>query len=221
MEKYKVVEIFTSINGEGMDAGKLSVFVRFQGCNLRCNYCDTMWANEETCAYTWMSADEIVEKVKEADVRNVTITGGEPLLQKDIWVLLDKLIDFGVKVEIETNGSVDISKFIHGDRRPVFTLDYKLAGSGMEQQMLMSNYEYVCKDDTVKFVVSDTDDLNRAYDICKTYRLGEKCNIILSPVFGRIEPEQMVEFMKEKHFNEARIGLQLHKIIWDPDKTGV
>lgn len=221
MAEYKVAEIFTSINGEGMYAGRLAVFVRFCGCNLRCSYCDTMWANEE-CEYRLMSEEDIVDEVIRSGVKNVTLTGGEPLLQKDVDIVINKLLaEKDLTVEIETNGSVDISRFIDGEKRPVFTLDYKLESSGMEQYMNTDNYRYLCDRDTVKFVVSNEKDLYKTYDICKKYSLGEKCNIIISPVFGRINPDDIVQFMKDRLFNEARLGLQIHKIIWDPDKRGV
>ena len=221
MAEYKVAEIFTSINGEGMYAGRLAVFVRFCGCSLWCSYCDTMWANEE-CEYRLMSEEDIVDEVIRSGVKNVTLTGGEPLLQKDVDIVINKLLaEKDLTVEIETNGSVDISRFIDGEKRPVFTLDYKLEGSGMEQYMNTDNYRYLCDRDTVKFVVSNEKDLYKTYDICKKYSLGEKCNIIISPVFGRINPDDIVQFMKDRLFNEARLGLQIHKIIWDPDKRGV
>lgn len=239
MAEYKVAEIFTSINGEGMCAGELAVFVRFCGCNLRCNYCDTMWANEPECIYERMTDDEILDRIIKEDVTNVTLTGGEPLLQPDIDVLIKKLVEYQdglLRIEIETNGSADIGSFIWKEEctneehqeliksfviRPVFTMDYKLMGSGMESQMNTDNFVYLCDKDTVKFVVSDEEDLERAYEISEKYNLNGKCNVILSPVFGRIEPEKIVDFMKLKKWNEARMQLQIHKIIWDPDKKGV
>ena len=230
MAEYKVAEIFTSVNGEGMCVGELAVFVRFCGCNLRCNYCDTMWANEPDCTYESMTDDEILQKILQEGIKNVTLTGGEPLLQPQIDVLIQKLIQYKdglLRIEIETNGSVDISRFIMKDDkgvyyiRPVFTMDYKLRGSGMESGMSIGNFNYLCKNDTVKFVVSDEEDLERAYEISKRYHLNGKCNLILSPVFGRIEPERIVDFMKQKKWNDARMQLQIHKIIWDPDQKGV
>ncbi|MBQ3664667.1 MAG: putative 7-carboxy-7-deazaguanine synthase QueE [Lachnospiraceae bacterium] len=230
MAEYKVAEIFTSVNGEGMCVGELAVFVRFCGCNLRCNYCDTMWANEPDCTYESMTDDEILQKILKEGIKNVTLTGGEPLLQPQIDVLIQKLVQYKdglLRIEIETNGSVDISRFIMKDDkgvyyiRPVFTMDYKLRGSGMESGMSIGNFNYLCKNDTVKFVVSDEEDLERAYEISKRYHLNGKCNLILSPVFGRIEPERIVDFMKQKKWNDARMQLQIHKIIWDPDQKGV
>jgi 7-carboxy-7-deazaguanine synthase len=108
----KVVEKFVSINGEGTRAGELAVFIRFKGCNLACSYCDTMWANEKDCPFTEMSQEEILDYVKSTGVKNVTLTGGEPLLQEGVDRLIDLLLDSDLRVEIETNGAVDLRPFI-------------------------------------------------------------------------------------------------------------
>ena len=106
--QYKVVEHFVSINGEGTHAGQLAMFIRFQGCNLKCDYCDTKWANEADASFEWKTADELVRLVEEAKVENVTLTGGEPLLQKQMEVLIAELLEHGKRVEIETNGTLAI-----------------------------------------------------------------------------------------------------------------
>lgn len=219
--KYKVVEIFQSINGEGMKAGELAAFVRFQGCNLSCSYCDTRWANEADTPYEEMGAEEIVAAVKKYSVKNVTVTGGEPLLQKDVSALLRALVREGFVVEIETNGSVSLQEFAQQLPEITFTMDYKLPGSKMEQLMNTDNFAVLTGKDTVKFVVSDRADLERAYEVAEKYALGGRCNILLSPVFGAIEPEEIVTFMKEYHWISARLQIQMHKVIWDPQKRGV
>jgi 7-carboxy-7-deazaguanine synthase len=219
--KYKVVEIFESINGEGMKAGELAVFIRFQGCNLCCSYCDTMWANEPDAPYMEMELAEIVETVRNYAVRNVTVTGGEPLRQKEIKALLAALDKEGFAVEIETNGSVALAEYAKDLPEVCFTMDYKLPGSGMEQQMETGNFAVLTKKDTVKFVVSSRSDLERAYEVAERYQLGGRCSILLSPVFGAIEPEEIVSFMKEKRWVDARIQIQLHKVIWNPQERGV
>lgn len=219
--KYKVAEIFESINGEGMKAGELSVFIRFTGCNLCCSYCDTKWANEPDAPYLEMGLEEIVKKAQGYQVKNVTVTGGEPLLQNGVGVLLKGLSEKGFYVEIETNGSISLQKFAKELPDVVFTMDYKLPGSGMEQQMDKGNFAVLQKKDTVKFVVSDRVDLKCAFVVSQEYSLGSKCNILLSPVFGAIEPEEIVAFMKENHWTDARLQVQLHKVIWDPQKRGV
>ncbi|MBQ8984156.1 MAG: putative 7-carboxy-7-deazaguanine synthase QueE [Lachnospiraceae bacterium] len=220
--KYKVVEVFSSINGEGRFAGELSVFVRFAGCNLKCNYCDTSWANQEDTSFSWMDEDEIADRIQATGIRRVTLTGGEPLLQPGIRDLLIKLTGFSeLQIEIETNGSVDIVPFQGLSDRITFTLDYKLPGSGMEESMLDSNYQAVTGQDTVKFVISHRSDLERAETVIRNYGLCDRCHVYLSPVYGRIGAADIVEYMKEHGMNHVRLQLQLHKYIWDKDARGV
>ena len=241
----KVVEKFVSINGEGTRAGELAVFIRFKGCNLACSYCDTMWANEKDCPFTEMSQEEILDYVKSTGVKNVTLTGGEPLLQEGVDRLIDLLLDSDLRVEIETNGAVDLKPFIRNSvsdsenkaamgsseengrilspkfKRPVFTMDYKLPGSKCESRMLHSNFELLDKQDTVKFVSGSIEDLDRAKSIIETYDLTNRCHTYLSPVFGSIEPVDMVDYMIKNNMNDVRLQIQLHKVIWDPNKRGV
>lgn len=221
MNTYPVAEKFISINGEGVRAGELAVFIRFRGCNLNCSYCDTKWANNEAAHAEYMTAEEIASYIEASGVDNVTLTGGEPLLQNEICTLIAMLIENGKNVEIETNGSISIKDFAEASLRPVFTMDYKLPASGMEKAMRTENFQYLKKDDTVKFVSGSIGDLERASEIIEKYSLISKCNVYFSPVFGMIEPENIVEFMKQRRLNGVRLQLQLHKFIWDPDKKGV
>ena len=218
---FKVVEIFESINGEGMRAGELAVFVRMKGCNLSCNYCDTMWANEADCEFEEMTADRIVERVKKSGIKNVTLTGGEPLLQKDADKLL-KLFseENNIRVEIETNGSVNLSPFLKYENTS-FTMDYKLPESDMEKYMDLENFKILRKKDTLKFVASSVNDLKKAKDIIEKYDLIDRVNIIFSPVFGKIELTDIVDFLKDNKLNDVRMQLQMHKFIWAPDERGV
>ena len=218
---FSVAESFVSINGEGTRAGELAVFIRFRGCNLRCSYCDTIWAADDSAAAKNLSADEIAGFVRNSGVKNVTLTGGEPLLQKEIRNLTDILISQGNRVEIETNGSLSLDELARSEKRPVFTMDYKLPSSGIEDKMNCENFAYLDRNDTVKFVSGSVQDLERAYEIICKYQLIGKCNIYFSPVFGKIEPEKIVEFIKEKKLNDVRLQLQLHKFIWNPDMRGV
>lgn len=221
MKRFKVVEIFQSINGEGTRAGQLAVFVRFQGCNLSCSFCDTAWANKEDAAFTWMTETEIYERIKQTGIKNVTLTGGEPLLQEGILSLLELLTgDETLSVEIETNGSVFLEPFTKLGNRPIFTMDYKLPGSGMEERMCIDNFSLLAPQDTVKFVAGQSD-LLRIKEVLELYSLIGKCHIYLSPVFGEIEPVEIVEFLLENRYNEVNLQLQLHKIIWDPEERGV
>ena len=178
MDKFKVVEKFVSINGEGVRAGQLAVFIRFAGCNLRCSFCDTMWANEENVDYELNSVKELCEYVEETGVKNVTLTGGEPLLQKKVEELIGELTKMGLYVEIETNGSVDLKKYKNINPPPVFTVDYKLPGSGMEDKMNRDNFKNLSHNDTVKFVAGSMKDLIRFKEVVQEYKLTEKMSCI-------------------------------------------
>ncbi len=222
MSKYKVVEKFVSINGEGKRAGQLAAFVRFKGCNLRCGYCDTKWANDKNAPFTYMTDREIFDYVKHTGVKNCTLTGGEPLLQEGMEALLRLLSENkDLSIEIETNGSIDISPFRDISDRISFTMDYKQPSSGMEGYMCLSNFNILKSRDTVKFVSGTMEDLERAKEIMEKYKLRGKCGVYISPVFGSIEPSQIVEFMVSNKMNDVNIQLQMHKFIWEPDKKGV
>ena len=218
---FPVVEKFVSINGEGRKAGELAVFIRFRKCNLNCGYCDTKWANSENTESELMTAEQLAEYVRKTHVKNVTLTGGEPLLQKNIYNLIKILMFQGNSVEIETNGSVLIRELSEKEYRPIFTLDYKLPDSNMEKYMLTENYEYINKNDVVKFVAGSKSDLDKAVQIIERFNLTEKCHVYISPVFGKINPSDIVEFMAEKRLNDVKLQLQLHKFIWNPEKRGV
>ncbi len=221
MRCFKVAEKFVSINGEGPRAGELAVFLRFCGCNLNCSYCDTRWANSSDVKYEFATAEGLVEYVKSTGVKNVTLTGGEPLLQADIERLIALLGESGAEVEIETNGSVPLKDIVSISPRPTVTADYKLPSSGMEKYMLTENFSYLTLSDAVKFVVGDMCDLARAEEIINEYGLTDRCRVYFSPVFGEISPEEIVDFMKKRKLNGVRLQLQLHKFIWKPDMRGV
>ena len=215
----RVVEKFVSINGEGLRSGELAVFIRFANCNLRCSYCDTKYSFINPI-YTEKSIDELVKYVKSTGVKNVTLTGGEPLIQNEIKELMIELSNIGNRIEIETNGSINIAPYLNIPN-VTFTLDYKLKGSGMEMYMDLTNYDLLRKNDVIKFVVSDYDDLEKTKEIIKKYDLINKANCLISPVWGRIEFEEIVNFLKDNKLNDVKMQLQIHKIIWDKDKRGV
>jgi len=224
----KLAESFISINGEGVRAGELALFLRFTGCNLSCSYCDTRWANEAGCRYEEKSVEELVGYVSSSGIKNVTLTGGEPMLQRELPDLVEGLLGLqGTRVEIETNGAVPLDKVarlrsIEGTSgRLSFTMDYKLPSSGCEADMLTDNFRLLGQEDTVKFVSGSRDDLERAADIISEYGLTKRCRVYISPVFGKIDPQVIVDFMKEKKMNDVRLQLQLHKLIWEPDRRGV
>lgn len=216
-----VVEKFISINGEGAHAGELAVFIRFRSCNLSCSYCDTCWANTENAPAEYESVEELAAWVAETEVRNVTLTGGEPLLQKECGALAELLIKNGCRVEIETNGSISLERLASAEYRPIFTMDYKLPSSGMEEFMCIDNFRLLGCHDTVKFVSGSIADLEKAAELIDKYRLTQRCHVYISPVFGEIDPVDIVEFMEEHKMNGVRLQLQLHKFIWEPTRRGV
>ena len=214
----QVIEKFVSINGEGLKQGELAIFIRFANCNLRCSYCDTTYSFINP-KYEDESVETIINYIKSKNIKNITITGGEPLIQKDIDILLNELIKLNYNVEIETNGSIDIKKYLND--KISFTLDYKLPTSLMEHFMNVDNYKYITKKDSVKFVCGDISDLNKALEIMNKYDLINKTNCLISPVFGKIKLEDIVNFLIDNNLNDVRMCLQIHKIIWDPNKRGV
>lgn len=220
MNKYKVVEKFISINGEGSRAGQLAAFIRFNYCNLDCRYCDTMYANTIDAPYELLSDQDILNYLDNSNIVNVTLTGGEPLIQDNINILINLLLKYNYSVEIETNGSVDIKPFIN-QTRPIFTLDYKTPSSNMENKMCLNNYQYLTKNDVVKFVVGNLDDLNKAKEIITRYDLTNHTKVYFSPIFGMIEPSMIVDYMVKHHMNDVYMQLQMHKFIWDVDQRGV
>ena len=210
MANFKVVEIFESINGEGRRVGQLAIFIRLQKCNLNCSYCDTRWANGDDAPYTLMSEDEIYDRILKSGIKNITLTGGEPLLHKDVEILLEKIGENpNLSLEIETNGSIELEKFSKLKNPPLFTMDYKLPSSKMENKMCLDNFKYLTLKDTVKFVVGTIEDLKKAKEIIERYSLIGKCAVYFSPVFNSIDPIEIVKFMKEN-----RLIVDLLHLIW-------
>ena len=168
-----------------------------------------------------ISAEELTDMVIKTGVNNVTITGGEPLLQNDLYKLTDMLISCGKRVEIETNGSLSLKELSVREKRPVFTMDYKLPSSNMEKYMCFENFDLLDVHDTVKFVSGSIEDLERAAEIIEKYSLVDRCHVFISPVFGKINPQDIVRFMSENGMNDVRLQLQMHKFIWEPERKGV
>ncbi len=218
----RVVEKFVSIDGEGPMAGELAVFIRFEGCNLRCSWCDTDYSWKSTDCED-LSIDEICEYIKQTGVHHVTLTGGEPLLHQDIDQLLERLsISQDLLIHIETNGSVAISEFKRKYAENIrYIVDYKLPASGMTNNMDIENLESVTSDDVYKFVIASQLDLEKTYEIVREYNLGSRCKVFLSPVMEHINPQEIVEFMKDKRLEGVKLQLQLHKFIWPKECRGV
>ena len=229
-----VAERFVSINGEGACAGKLAAFIRFTGCNLRCGYCDTMWANAPGAAAQGETPQQLVAWVRQAGVECVTLTGGEPVLQPLLPQLVELLLGElgptgrGLRVEIETNGAADLGELAAlrtriGNDAPgelTFTVDWKLPSSGMEQRMLPANFRLLDGCDTVKFVCGQGD-LPRVLEVARQLDLPGRVPVYLSPCFGDIEPARIVEFMQENRMTWATAQVQLHKVIWPDVERGV
>jgi 7-carboxy-7-deazaguanine synthase len=217
-----VVEIFESINGEGMRAGELALFIRLKGCNLDCSYCDTSWANEESAECSAMAIDDVARAVRDSGINLVTLTGGEPLLQESSLSLIDRLVETThARIEVETNGSIPVNYLKkHGSRVSV-TMDYKLPSSGMESFMALGNMESLTGDDSVKFVIGTREDLEKALRVVMEYGLVDRTNVIFSSSFGMIDNSEIADFIREKRLNGIRLQLQIHKYIWDPERRGV
>lgn len=210
----KVCEIFTSIQGESTHAGLPCTFIRLSGCNLRCSYCDTQYAYSDGAD---LSEDDILGQVRKAGIQLVEITGGEPLLQKEIYSLSERLLHEGCGVLLETNGSISIRGV---DKRIRVILDMKTPGSGMSDRMDMTNMERLKRSDEIKFVLTGKDDYAWTKDILLQYALTERCHVLLSPVYGVLHPEALAAWMIEDKL-QARLNIQLHKYIFGPERRGV
>lgn len=217
-----VIEKFVSIDGEGPTAGELAVFLRFQGCNLRCTWCDTIYSFDAAEPCTPSTAQELYEYVCGSPARNVTLTGGEPLLQPNLPALLSLLCgNPDLQVHIETNGSIPLGTWMKRFPSAGFVIDFKLPGSGMTGHMALENLTLARPQDVYKFVVLDRADLDYAKDILQQYDLCGRTQVHLSPVLGKIDPTEVIEYMKENWFGRVRLQMQLHKLIWDPQERGV
>jgi len=213
-----ISEIFYSIQGEGTRAGLPCVFVRLQGCNLRCVWCDTPYALEIKQIEQIMTFQEILERINSFNCNFIEFTGGEPLVQSNSIDLMNYLIENGYTVAIETSGSKLIDK-LHPDIIKI--LDIKCPASNMSKFNKIENLKYLNKKDEIKFVISDRGDFDWALDYISrnnTFAITE--NILFSPVFGKLEPIELSQWILATHL-PIRLQLQIHKFIWEPDKRGV
>lgn len=212
----KVSEIFESIDGEGIRTGYPVTFIRLYGCCLSCSFCDSKysWSGGD---YQEKSIEEILSIVKKYKHHRVTLTGGEPLMTEDGWNLLYALLDENYEVNVETNGSIQLIDV--PDSNLIYTMDYKSKFSGMEDKMILSNIDILKEKDVLKFVVANEEDLDKMKEIITFH--NPKCSIFVSPVFGEIEPKEIVEYVLKHKLDNVRVQVQLHKIIWDPSLRGV
>ena len=210
----KVCEIFTSIQGESSYAGMPCTFIRLTGCNLRCSYCDTVYAYYNGRE---LSEDEIMSEVRRAGIDLVEITGGEPLLQKEVFHLIKRLLDKGYTVLVETNGSQSIKEI---DKRAIVILDIKTPGSDMSKEMDFSNLDFVKSSDEIKFVITSRGDYEWSKEIIQRFKLMEKCHLLYSPAFGVLPPENLARWMINDGL-KIRLNLQLHKYIFSSEQKGI
>ncbi len=221
MSKYKIVEIFDSIEGEGKRSGQLATFVRTAGCNLRCSYCDTLYAlSEKNGEYTELTSDEVISRLNPL-YRKVTLTGGEPLFHPNIKELISEMCSAGYEVNVETIKTLPFR--VTGN--VFFTIDYKLPCSGMENRMDKNAFLELTKEDVVKFVIGAKEDCDKTIEVVRMLQShygNEMPQIYLSAVCGRISHADIVTFMKSHtELSNARIQLQMHKIIWPDIDKGV
>ena len=210
-----VNEIFYSIQGESTRAGLPCVFVRLTACDLRCSWCDTPYAFHEGHK---QSVDEVVAAVERHDCPLVEITGGEPLLQEDVYPLMDRLLAGGRTVMLETGGHRPIDRVPAG---VVKIVDVKCPGSGEVDKNCWANLDRLAPHDEVKFVVNDRTDYEFARDVIRTRDLASRCAaVLLSPVHGVLDSRVLSEWMLADRL-PARLQLQLHKYIWTPTTRGV
>ena len=214
-KKLTINEIYFSVQGESTWAGRTCVFVRLTFCDLRCSYCDTEYAFYEGKKQT---LGEIVDAVTAYDCPLVEVTGGEPLLQKNVLPLMTLLADAGRTVLLETSGAHDISAV---DSRVHRIMDLKTPGSGEVERNLFSNIEHLTARDEVKFVIGSREDYDWSRTQVREHRLALRCQAVLfSPIFGRIDPREIVEWVLADNL-PVRFQLQMHKFIWTPTQRGV
>lgn len=210
-----VNEIFHSIQGESTHTGRRCVFVRLTACDLRCSWCDTPYAFTEGRK---MSIDDIIAQVKSYDCRVVEITGGEPLLQKNVYPLMQRLLDDGFTVMLETGGHISVEQ-VPG--RVIKIVDVKCPGSGESHRNDWSNLDRLGMTDEVKFVIKDRADYEFAREVVARHQLvGRVRAILFSPVHGVLDSKQLAEWILEDRL-DVRLQLQAHKYIWDPQTRGV
>jgi len=221
-----VNEIFHSLQGEGTRAGTRCIFIRLTSCNLRCAYCDTPYAFDEG---DWMTLDQIIERVRTFECPTVEVTGGEPLLQPNVYPLMQRLLDEFATVLLETSGAASIAKV---DPRVVRIVDFKCPSSGEGEKNNWTNVDALTEHDEVKFVIGDRADYEWARRVIRKYDLTLRCPVLLSPVTApppadgaessvtSLPPDRLAEWLLADRL-DVRLGLQLHKIIWSPTKRGV
>lgn len=216
----RINEIFLSVQGETSSVGLPTIFVRTGGCNIRCTYCDTPYALTTHGSFP-MSVAEVMARVTELRVRRVCLTGGEPLIQPaaELQALFDQLAAGGYELSIETSGSISVAPFTLHDRQR-WILDMKCPSSGEADKMEMGSLALLRPVDEVKFVVGSEADFHWSCELIREHRLEGRVHLLFSPVWDAVTPLQLTEWVLAAGI-DARVQIQLHKIIWDPATRGV
>lgn len=204
----RITEIFYSLQGETTRVGLPTVFIRLTGCPLRCTYCDTAYA------FTGgqnMSLAHILQQVADYAPHYVTVTGGEPLAQKNCLPLLQALCDAGYQVSLETGGALDISAV---DARVMRVVDIKTPASGEVEKNRWENLPLLTQHDEIKFVLCDENDYQWAKQIVQQHQLAEKCTVLFSPAHDELNATQLAEWILHDHL-PVRMQLQMHKLLWN------
>ena len=203
----RITEIFYSLQGETSRVGLPTVFVRLTGCPLRCTYCDTAYAFTGGQS---MTLQEIMERVQACSTRYVTVTGGEPLAQKNCLPLLRMLCDAGYHVSLETSGALDVSAV---DKRVMKILDIKTPASGEAEKNLWSNLDLLSAHDEIKFVLCDEADYLWAREISLGKKLAARCAVLFSPAQGQLQAAELADWILRDAL-PVRLQVQLHKLLW-------
>jgi 7-carboxy-7-deazaguanine synthase len=205
--RLRITEIFYSLQGESATIGYPTVFIRLTGCPLRCGYCDTTYAFQ---GGEWMTLEAILEQAGKYRTRYVTVTGGEPLAQRNCIELLQRLCDRGYQVSLETSGALDISAV---DARVIKVVDLKTPGSGEVDRNLYRNLDHLQAHDQVKFVICDRADFDWSVEMLQRFELTRRCEVLFSPSFGQQDATALAEWVLAAQL-PVRMQVQLHKYLW-------
>lgn len=206
-ERLRVTEVFLSLQGEARHTGWPTVFLRLTGCPLRCRYCDTAYAFQ---GGRWWTLEALLAEVRRYGVSRVTVTGGEPLAQPGCRVLLARLCDAGHQVSLETGGALSLEGV---DPRVEIVMDLKTPGSGEVARNRYENLDLLKPGDQVKFVLADRADYEWAREVMARHRLAQRCEVLMSPVYGELAPADLAEWILADRL-PARLQIQLHKLLW-------
>ena len=213
-ERLRISEVYASVQGESRWVGLPCTFVRLTGCNLRCTWCDSVFTFK---GGEHRSIDAVIADVEALGIPLVEVTGGEPLAQRQCIPLMQRLLDRGYEVLLETSGSLDISRVPAGVH---VIMDLKPPGSGEVAKNRWQNLEFLRTKDEIKLVLASREDFEWARDRIREHRLSERCPVLVSPVFGSLDPRELVEWTLAERL-PVRVQVQLHKVIWPPEARGV